>query len=269
MVARHMPPTESATALRQGRFVRTWFVQWRRILTRVRDGMITASSAVTAGLKAARKRIAHRLRAAADIAGRGVSGAVGGIGHGWRRALTMAARGLAPARRWATVRATATDALEFYRSPGSFGTLSASAADRIAALGLRLFLLGLGLAVGLGLWRTGTWRPSAGGALTATMWALARLGVMLWLAPRNGRVQRVVIAAWAASLAPFVVGMTEGLRYIALAASAALCLGALGGTRVPQRDARTMVVWAFGGQATVMVGGIAARALLALVFGQT
>lgn len=183
----------------------------------------------------------------------------------WRRALSEIARVLSPARRWKTARSTVTDATRFWARPGTFSGLSPTAADRVAVLGMRLFLIGLGASVALGLWRTGGWRSAAGGALTAAVWTFARLGVLLWLVPGDRRLRVVVTAVWAASLAPFGLAVTEGLRLGALAASAALCLGTLRGVGLPERDVRTMVGWSFGGQAVVTLGGLAARALLALV----
>lgn len=266
MVARRIPPTESATAPRTARLVATWFTSWRRLLTRLRDRGRAVARVTTAGARSASSHTVDSLRKAADVVGRSLGATTGGIGRAWRRTVTATARGLAPARRWASVKTTARDAITFYRSPSSFGGLSAPAADRVASLGVRFFLLGLGIAVGVGLWRTGTWRPSAGGALTAAVWALARLGVLLWLGPSDKRMRRVVVAIWAASLAPFALGATEGLRYVALAASAVLWFGAARSVDIPEVDARTMVAWGFGGQAAVMLGSVVLRALLALAF---
>ncbi len=62
-------------------------------------------------------------------------------------------------------------------------------------------------------------------------------------------------AAWSVSLLPYLLGATEELRIVALGASALLCLGALKGAGLRSADARTMVGWAFGGQAGVLTFG--------------
>lgn len=265
MVARQMPAKETPAPPSPGRLADVWFRAWRRALTRAFRGAGSVWRAAARALGTASAGVLRSARGTAVEVGDALSAAPRGIGRTWRRAVSAIARVVAPVRRWRTARATAEDAVRFWTRPATFGDLSAGAADRVGALGFRLSLLGLGASVAVGLWRTGGWRPAAGAAITTTVWAFARLGVLVWLAPGDRRTRVVVAAVWAASLAPFGLGLTEGLRLVALAASAVLCLGALRGIGVPEKDVRSMVGWSFGGQAAVTLGGLAVRALLALV----
>lgn len=159
---------------------------------------------------------------------------------------------------------TTGDAVRFLRRPKTLGSLDATSVDRIAALGVRALLFGSLLRIAVG-WLTSR-MVGVSGAQTIGMlaWAAVRLAILVVLAPA-GRVERVrAYAAWAVSLVPFALGATEGLRFLALAASAWLCLDALQSLGESRRTARTMVLWSFGGQAGVVAlgwlvrGGVAA-----------
>lgn len=267
MVARDMPPTETPRAPRSRRTPHALFLAWRRALTRVVRSTSGVAGRAGGALSSAWRRVEPALSQAAQEAGDGIAAVPRDIGHAWRRAVSAVARVVAPARRWAAAKSLTLDAMRVWRRPAAWGELQPAAADRIAALGLRLFVAGIAASVGVGMWRAGSWRPAAGAAITTVAWAAARLLVMLALRPRGDRVRALTIAAWAASLAPFALGVTEGLRFAALAASAVWCAGALAASGLPARDARTMTAWAFGGQAGVTLGGLALRALLALVLG--
>ncbi|MGB4593406.1 MAG: hypothetical protein WBI63_06485, partial [Coriobacteriia bacterium] len=162
MVARQMPAKETTAPPPAGRLAHVWFLTWRRALTRAINGIDSTVRAVRGAVGTASAGILRRARTTAAEVDGALSAAPRGVGRAWRRALSEIARVLSPARRWKTARSTVTDATRFWARPGTFSGLSPTAADRVAVLGMRLFLIGLGASVALGLWRTGGWRSAAG-----------------------------------------------------------------------------------------------------------
>ncbi len=163
---------------------------------------------------------------------------------------------------------TVRDSVRVLREPGVLGGLDPAAIDRVASLGVRALLLGATASFFTGWITDGALGLSVARSAGALAWAGVRLAILITLVAGDRRSSLRVYAAWAVSLVPFVFGATEGLRFLALGASAWLCLGALEGLGIRPQRSRTAVVWAFGGQAGVVAigwllrGGIAAIASL-------
>ena len=289
MVARPMP-TQSVAAQDSSGWGERLFKTWRLSLTRLGRGSVRLVSRSSDALSKTARSTANGVRATMDTAADDVRGlthdaiestttsasayaeSITWLYGGWRRAVTRVARVMRNARFGARLTAAssvvavlATDTVRFARTPSTFGTLEPTRASRVARLGLGALIVGIALGLGLG-WVTGL-NAGAGlsRALGTALWACARLVVLLALAPRGARLKAITLAAWSASLLPYLAGLTEGLRVLALVASAYLCFGALRGSGVSNRDSRTMTAWAFGGHAGVTALGWALRGMVALL----
>ncbi|PKQ37616.1 MAG: hypothetical protein CVT59_07130 [Actinobacteria bacterium HGW-Actinobacteria-1] len=193
---------------------------------------------------------------------------IGWVFDGWRRALARFGRLLAVRTRLARVRRVTVDVVTYLRSPGTLADLSAPSIDSVAAFGVRALILGAVASIAVGWITTGAFGIAVARAVGALAWAAARLAILIALSPRGRSSHLRAFAAWACSLIPFMFGATEGLRLLTLAASAWLCLEGLIALGEHKRVAQTMVLWSFGGQASVIAlgwllrGGIAAIAAL-------
>ncbi len=263
-----------------------WFLAWRRLLTTVLRKAQRTPGLLADAIGRGASAVGDTSRKAADVAlaapGRTARAAVatsqrtageftdslGWMFGGWRRFLARVASALAVRAHTARThvrraRATGEAAVVYARQPGTLADMSASSVDSIAALGVRSLLVGALAGIAVGWLTAGALGVPLARALSMIIWAGARLAILLALAPRDRASGLATYAAWACALIPFVLGATEGLRFLALIASAWLCLGALSALLEPRR-ARTMVLWAFGGQAAVIAlgwllrGGIAA-----------
>jgi fumarate reductase subunit D len=136
-----------------------------------------------------------------------------------------------------------------------------------AAVGLRAFVFGLIVAGISASASTSLWLPVAVDAGSQVLWAGMRFIIIALLMPRGAIDRTRLSTAYLAGLLPYAFAVTWVLRLSALALSAALTHRGLTGAGVPERDARTAVAWAFGGQAAIAVSGWAIRALIVLVAG--
>ena len=188
----------------------------------------------------------------------------------WRRLLSalarVATRGWARLRRtgkrWATgwhaSRAYLTDTGSVW-ADGPPTRLSAA-----AAFGIRAFVAGLFIFVGVAL-GTGDQLPAAGiTILTEILWAVARLSIML-LVLSSGPPRSSVLIAFAAGLAPYAIGVTPLLRLVSLWLSAVLTTRGLRGAGATPRLARSATLWAFGGQAAILLGSLVMRGVITLI----
>ncbi|MDO8949561.1 MAG: hypothetical protein Q8S43_10305 [Actinomycetota bacterium] len=196
-----------------------------------------------------------------------IGDSLGWLFTGWRRAVTRSAAVLRPRERIASIRRTLVDASMVIARPATFGLLDATRGDRVAALGFRAFLLGSAGTIALGWTTAGSPGVAVASALTSALWAGARLAILVALAPRGNRARMITVAVWCVSLLPYLIGLTEGLRLVALAGSAFICLGALSGAGLQARIVRTMTAWAFGGQVGVLLLGWLLRGGLAVLAG--
>lgn len=135
-----------------------------------------------------------------------------------------------------------------------------------ASFGLRAFVAGLLVATGI-LLGTGSSLATAGlSALIELLWAAARITIILLVLPPDVRRSHAVLAC-AAGLAPYAIGVTPVLRFVSLGLSAVLTLRGLREADVPPEAARASVGWAFGGQAAIMIAGVAGRTFIAALGG--
>lgn len=263
-----------------------WFRAWRRLLTvtlrtvrrtpgriadGVRHGATSAFSAirewVSATLRSSRRRAKEMTTRTAQNVYE-FADSIGWVFDGWRRVLARVGRFLAVRARLSRVRRVTGDVVAYLRSPGTLADLSATSIDSIAAFGLRALILGAVASITVGWITNGAFGIAIARAVGGLAWAAARLAILLALSPRGRSSHLRAYAAWACSLIPFMFGATEGLRLLTLAASAWLCLEGLTALGEHKRVARTMVLWSFGGQASVIAlgwllrGGIAAIAAL-------
>lgn len=247
------------------------FQTWRVILTRLVDRIAPVRKPV------AQPAITAPETSAASVAdpspgarpGSILSDFTGGASRlfsGWRRVVSRAWAAAAPADRLRLMTETIADTARFLREPATLAGLAPHSADRVASLGVRSLLLGMTATAALGWAVSGSPGVPLASAFGMLAWAAARLAILMALAtPRSGS-RVLVFSAWACSLLPFAVGATDLLRMIALAVSAWLCLGALRALDEPESSARTMVAWAFGGQAAVITAGWLLRGGIAAVF---
>jgi len=170
-----------------------------------------------------------------------------------------------PQARIAFVPEMLADALRVLTHPTAFGSLDGARADRLAALGLRALVFGTTAGAVLGWMTSGIPGPAIASAVNNVLWAAARLSILLVLAPRDRRYRPLTIAVWSVSLLPYLIGVTDGLRLVALAGSWIVCHEALGSSGVRRVTARTMTLWAFGGQIGVSVAGWLLRVGLTLL----
>jgi len=271
MVARAVPTHSDPPAAPTGT-ARRLFMAWRVVLTRFGRRLARSGGAVAARARRVASDAADRARTGTDRAavvsreGVGeVADSVVWLFNGWRRALTRVCTMIRPRARIASVRSTLVDAVAVLVRPESFGSLNATRADRLAALGLRAMIAGsmAGMVIG----RSGTrfTGPAIAAAATGALWAVARLAILLALAPRNRRQRTLTATVWSVSLLPYLFGVTDGLRLVALAVSAFICYGALRGVGLRDSTVRTMTLWAFGGQVGVSAVGWLLRGGLAML----
>jgi len=269
MVARaeqtHSDPPATLTGV-PGRL----FMTWRVLLTRFGRMLAGSRSDVTTRARHVASALGDRVRASTDRASVVTRGGVDEVAdsvvwlfNGWRRALTRVLSKAQPRARIASVRSTFTDAVAVLVRPESFGSLDATRADRLAALGLRALVVGSILGVVIGRSGARFTGPAIAAAATGLLWAVARLAILLALAPRDRRQRTLTVAVWGFSLLPYLIGVTDGLRLVALAVSAFICFGALRGAGLKHPTVRRMTLWAFGGQVGIsavgwlLLGGLA------------
>lgn len=131
-------------------------------------------------------------------------------------------------------------------------------------MGLRAFVFGL-LLSGIGIsTSTSRWLPIAVAVGSQVLWAGARFIIIALLMPWGAIDRPRLSTAYLAGLAPYALAATWVLQFAAIAVSAVLTQRRLVGAGVSQRDARTAIAWAFGGQAGVAAGIWVARALVVL-----
>lgn len=203
----------------------------------------------------------------------GIRALPAGLFSAWRRAISWtgaAARGVGPRMRalarswveqWGRVRAYHTGPALPWDAAGEHQRETA------AAVGTRAFVFGLvltGLAIAT---TTSRWLPIAVGIGSQVLWSGVRFIIIAVLMPRGSISRRNLSTAYLAGLLPYAFGATWLLQLAALLASANLTLRGLTGAGVARDDARTAVVWAFGGQAAILVGGWVLRAIIVLVAG--
>lgn len=189
--------------------------------------------------------------------------------HAWRRLLTAIVRTVT--RMWARLRRAGERWGADWRTAYMYlrHTDVAWADERpdrlmVAAMfGLRAFIAGLLISSGIAL---GTGSRAWTAILMASselLWAGARAAIVLLLMPTEPPRSRVLIA-FAAGLAPYALGVTPLLQFIALWPSALLTARGLRGAGVAPASVRTATRWAFGGQAAIIASGLAARSVIAL-----
>lgn len=191
-----------------------------------------------------------------------------GIFGMWRRALAFAlrtasitSRGVrAGARRWW---AQWPAALLFLRDPAAADPAGVPARTA-AAIGMRGFAFGVIVAGVVASVGSSMWVAGAFTTLTEVLWAGARLAILALLLPARAAGRGRLATAFASGLLPYALGATPLLRLAALGISAWLTYRALAPAAAP-RDARTAVVWAFGGQTGAMALGWLGRAAMALL----
>jgi hypothetical protein len=273
MVARAVPTQRDVPVVSQGITVRL-FTAWRVLLTRLGHGIalgaerawffLRRAAASTVALSG--KAVRGTTRATREGVGE-LGDSLGWLFKGWRRVVTKTVSVARPSERLASARMLLSDALMVLRCPTTFGSLDAPRADRLAALGFRTFVLGSMGGVILGWLTAGSPGSALAAAVNSALWAGARLAVLIALAPQGRRMRLVTFTAWGVSLLPYLLGVTDGLRLVALAGSAFVCFGALRGAGLRAGTTRTMTVWAFGGQAGVSVLGWLLRGGLAVLVG--
>ncbi|TDB37004.1 MAG: hypothetical protein D9V44_10925 [Actinobacteria bacterium] len=281
MVAR----SDTTIASRPGA-IAGWFQAWRKMLTITARTLRRLPGWIAAGIRrcaistreAARNRLSaalasSRRRARAVVTGtvrnaEEVTDSVGWIFDGWRRFLARTGRVLAVRTRLTRMQSASRYVVTYLRRPAALGDLDVTAIDSVAAFGVRTLIIGSFAGIVVGWLTMGAFGIAVSRAAGTLAWAAARLAILLALSPRGRENHLRAYAAWACSLVPFIFGVTEGLRLLALAASAWLCLEGLLALDVHKRTARSMVLWSFGGQASVIAlgwllrGGIAAIAAL-------
>lgn len=248
------------------------FKTWRVVLTRFARGIISVTEGASSGARRitragvawSRTTARHSTQAVGDRVG-DVSDSLGWLFNGWRRLLSRMLAFARPRERFAAVRSVCTDAYMLLARPESFGTLDSARADRLVTLGLRAFIVGSAVSIGVGVVTTGAPGPSIASVVNGALWAAARLAILIALAPRDRRSRVLTAAVWSASLLPYLLGLTDGLRWVALGASAFLCYGALSGAGLRRETVRTMTAWAFGGQVAVLMTSWLLRGALALL----
>jgi hypothetical protein len=134
-----------------------------------------------------------------------------------------------------------------------------------AAFGVRALLAGLLASAALTLLGGGALPAALGPVLTESLWAAGRIAVCALLVPASALPRERLLAACLAGLAPYALGLTFGLRALALVLSAAATHRFLRAAGLAGPATRTAVAWAFGGQAAVVVFGIALRGGLAAI----
>lgn len=269
MVAR-ATPTESDASAASSSTVRRLFTTWRIVLTKFARALVAAFESVTRGARRVAGARGTLVRATPNrgqrvVGGGEVGASLAWLFNGWRRLVSRAVSFIRPRERFAAVRAVCVDAYIVLANPASFGSIDASRADKLVALGLRAFVLGSAASIVIGMTASGGPGSSIASVLNGVLWAAARLAILLALAPRDRRSRMLTAAVWSASLLPYLLGVTDGLRWVALGASAFVCYGALLGAGLRRETVRTMTAWAFGGQAGVLAAGWLLRGVLALL----
>jgi hypothetical protein len=199
---------------------------------------------------------------------KGASGPLAALFLSWRRLVTAAFRGVASGgRRLASSRPARAMvmAVRYVRDPA--GTLACADADgraRLKQAGATALALGVALSF---LVPAAVTTPLVRRFLAAgwtAAWALARLFIMRTVAKNDLADRRSVIDdAWGPALLPYAFAVVDPLPFAALAVSGLLTLRGLRALGVDRREARRVVVIAFGAQvAAELVGWIARGGLV-------
>jgi hypothetical protein len=134
-----------------------------------------------------------------------------------------------------------------------------------AAFGFRAFVGGLAIASGL---------ASAGGGplvgvllalAVESLWAAARLTILALLVPQAELERGRLFVVYAAALTPYALALGPVLRLVALVASGILTARGLLAAGASKATTRRAAGWAFGGQAAILLLGVAGRTMLALI----
>lgn len=193
-----------------------------------------------------------------------------GLFSTWRRLLTTIATG--SRRALAATRSIARNwAMQWVRLvsyhrdatlPWSVdGTRARQAA---AAIGVRGFIFGIGLAALSAAGVRNSWLAVIAVVAEQLLWASARFIIIALVSPRGAIDRRGLSTAFMAGLLPYALGVTPALRTLSLAGSAVLTYRGLQGAGLRPGEARTAVIWSFGGQAAVGALGWILRAAIAL-----
>ncbi len=151
--------------------------------------------------------------------------------------------------QWPTIRRYLTDPL------GAWMSRDAAAVATAAAFGPRAAAAGVAFTCAVVLGTGGTLRGVAATALVEALWALGRYAILRIVVQPRPRYRRRLTAAYLAGLIPMALGVTDGLRLIALAGSAVLTMRGLRGAGFRPRATRTAIGWAFGGHAATIALG--------------
>lgn len=192
-----------------------------------------------------------------------------GVFHLWQVALSASARalgvtwnrGVRAARSWLAQ----WERVRVYHVAPSRSWKDFATAEAAAALGLRAFIAGMGLA-GLSV---GLSRNSYLAAIVLisieVLWAASRFIIIALLVPRGSISRRSLSVAFLAGLLPYLVGITPTLRLAALLASGVLTARGLRAAGIDRIDTVRAIAWSFGGQLAVTAAGWALGALIALI----
>ncbi|HAL29418.1 MAG TPA: hypothetical protein DCP20_01700 [Coriobacteriia bacterium] len=134
-----------------------------------------------------------------------------------------------------------------------------------AAFGLRAFVGGLAIASGLA---SAGGDPFAGVLLAVaveSLWAAARLTILALLVPHAELERGRLLIVYTAALIPYALALGPVFQLGALAASGILTARGLVAAGASKATTRRAAGWAFGGQAAILMLGVAGRAALALV----
>lgn len=190
----------------------------------------------------------------------------------WRRLLSVPARMLQRVRvslRRRCARWSDGMRLVWHYFTDTGAAWDSEASERVtapASFGLRAFVAGILISTGILL---GAGSPLSTAGLTALvelLWAAARVTIILLVLPRDLRRSRALLAC-AAGLAPYAIGVTPALRLLSLGLSAVVTMRGLQAAGASSGSARASVGWAFGGQAAIVVAGLASRGLIATLGG--
>lgn len=136
--------------------------------------------------------------------------------------------------------------------------------QRAAAIGVRALVFGVTLAALSAAGLRDSWLAAAAVSGEQLLWASARFIIIALVSPRGALDRPRLTTAFMAGLVPYAAGVTPTLRILALAGSAILTYRGLQGAGLRPGEARTAIVWSFGGQAAVAGLGWVLRALVAL-----
>lgn len=200
-------------------------------------------------------------------------GLAAGVAAVWMRLLSALARavqglGCALTRYIRAWRSRSLAARDYFLDPDDVWLHQDGVAiSAAAAVGLRLFVVGMLATVGLALATGGVGRVAVITSGIEAVWAAARYAILVALVPSTALPRARLTAAYLAGLAPFAVGATALLRTAALIASGLLTFRGLTAAGLRRRTAAGAAVFAFGGQMGVVALGWLLRAAIALFVG--